>query len=133
MFLCDVVPQAGVFLSFGEACVDFYHLPINFDAGLRVFPQVEVPVGVIVLSPVGLDDQILPFMIKICDRDGARPAGLPPDRVEQKDGLRAELRADPSTRGADEEGVDRHENADKEIFHRVHSTKYSVSCHPFGI
>jgi hypothetical protein len=117
MFPGHVIPQADVFIPLGKTCPHLYHLPIHFNACLRMFLQIEVPIGVIVLSPIGLDDQILAFIIKICDRDQARLAGFPSDGVKQKDGLCAELRADPSARGADEQGVDRHEDADEEIFH----------------
>ena len=65
MFLCHIIPQAGVFIPFRETCIDLYRLAIDLNAGLRLVSQVEVPIGVMVLSPVGLNDQILAFIVKL--------------------------------------------------------------------
>jgi len=124
MFLCKILPQAGIFFSLGKACLDFDRLSLHFKGGLRLFLQIEVPIGMIVLSPVGFHDEIFPFVEEIRNRNTARQARFPSNRVQDQDGLRAELAADPPLADFDQESINPHEPFDKSIFHCIHSNKY---------
>src|SRR5215208_1700241 len=95
---------------------------------MRGFQQIQIPVRVVVFAPIGLDDQIFPFMKEISNRDHARLPRLPPNGFQEKNGLRTKLASNPSVRETDQEGIDVHKPFYENIFHDIHSNKYFTSC-----
>lgn len=89
----------------------------HFDAGLWAFLQIEIPIGVIVPAPIRLDDQISTLIKEIGNWDAASLAGFPSGGIQDQDGLRAKLAANPSTCKADETGIHAHEPFDQHVFH----------------
>ena len=75
-------------------------------------------IHVLVLAPVGFDDQILPFVKEIRDRNHARLSRFAPDGLKQEDGLCAEPASNPPVREADEEGIEIHKPFDEGVCHR---------------
>ena len=67
MLFYKVFPQTGVFLSFGEPCIGADRFAFYFKGGLRFALQIEILIGVVILSPVGFDNKILAFVEEICD------------------------------------------------------------------
>lgn len=90
--------------------------------------QIQIPVGVFVLAPVGGDDQVDAIVEEIGDGNHARLSRLAAGGFEEQDGLFAEPASDPSAAEADEEGVDVHEPFDEGVVH--FSTNFFNSSSP---
>ena len=71
MLFGKVIPQTGVFLSFGEPRVGADRFTFYFEGSLRLTLQVEIPIGMVILAPVGFDNEIFAFVEEISDRDAA--------------------------------------------------------------
>src|SRR5215207_4892538 len=65
---------------------------------MRIFLQIQIPVGLFVFPPIGFDDQILSFMEEIGNGDQARPSRFSPDGFQEQNRLRTKFASDPSVR-----------------------------------
>jgi hypothetical protein len=114
-----IFPQPVVILAFRLARHNGYFLPFDLDDRARLCQQVIVPASILVLTPIGTNQEIETFRLKIGDRRDMLPAGLASNCMQQQDGLRTKPAADAPPADPDGEGIRSHEGLQKVFVHLI--------------
>jgi len=136
MMLGRKFPQPIIFLVRRFAALDFDSFSFDFERGARLFLQIQIPIRILILSPIRGDDQILAFKIEIRNRDDALLSRFASGGMQKQNRLRAKIASNSSAAEVEEEGVDGHEPLDEEIVHLINPCQnfwktLSVPLSPF--
>lgn len=100
-----IFPQPVVFRAIGLVRLDKDHPAINLNGRAWLRQQVVVPASILLLPPIGSNQKIKTFHLKIGNRRNVMPARPATNGMEQQNGLRAQAAANGSPAGPNSEGI----------------------------
>ena len=98
-------------------CLDREHPAIDFDGRPRMSHQVMVPGSILLVAPIGANQEIKSFGLKISNRCYKMPAGFSSDGVQQEDGLRTKPAAEATAADPDGNSVNCHKDLQRKSLH----------------
>ena len=112
-----IFPQEVVLCPFCRACLDRNGLSPYLDRGSWACQQVMIPAGIVILAPVGADQEVKALREKISDGGNEGSARFCPLAMQQENGLHAKLAADSPMTDPDGEYIHRHKNFQRKPIH----------------
>src|SRR5215217_1491878 len=123
----DKFPQTGIFIPFRIMCLGGDRPSVDLQDGARIFLQIQIPICVSSLSPIGFNNQVFTFMNEIGNRSHTRLSRFSPHSFQEKNCLCTKLAANPSLRKTKAKGIDPHEPFDENSFHVYLTSFFSPS------
>ena len=91
----DEHPESYVFLSIGELCPHGNLPGSNLDQSLRFLQEVLVPLGMVSLTPIGSDQDMVIPILKIGERGNVPLPGIPAGGSQQKKAMKQRVMSNP--------------------------------------